>query len=416
VGCGVFKMLEANAELITARAGRSIEVVAVSARDRTRDRGIDLRGVAWHDDARSMTGDPAIDLVCELIGGEAGIAYELIEGALRQGKAVVTANKALLAHHGANLASLAEAHEGALFYEAAVAGGIPIVKSLREGLAGNRITRIAGILNGTCNYILTTMRETGRAFDDVLSEAQTLGYAEADPSFDVDGVDAAHKLALLASLAFGGKPQFDAIHVEGIRYVTPVDFAFAEEFGYRIKLIATARMLANGLEQRVHPAMVKQEAPLGQVEGVFNAVVTEGDFVDVAMQEGRGAGEGPTASAVVADIMDFARGLRMPVFGIPSASLADHALVPMAAHRGRYYCRLLVVDKPGVLADITAVFRDQVVSIEGLVQRARNPGQPVPIVLTSHDTEEAGMVAALTRIETLDAVVEKPCMIRIEPF
>ncbi len=416
VGCGTFSLLRDNRDLVTARAGRSITVAAVSARDKAKSRGLNLDDVRWVDHPVAMAADPEIDLVCELIGGEGGVALELTRAALKAGKAVVTANKALLAHHGSELASLAEQNGTTLGYEAAVAGGIPIVKSLREGLAGNRINRIAGILNGTCNYILTTMRETGRSFADVLGEAQQLGYAEADPSFDVDGIDAAHKLALLAALGFGSKPRFDAIHIEGIRNITPVDFAYAEEFGYRIKLIATARLTENGLEQRVHPAMIHKQAPLGQVEGVFNAVVTEGDQVGTTMHEGRGAGAGPTASAVVADIMDLARGLAIPVFGVPAASLDDWPIAPLTRHRGSYYCRLLVLDRPGVLADIAAIFRDLDVSIEGLIQRARNPDQPVPIVLTTHDTEEAGMQAALQQIETLDAVTETPCMIRIEAF
>ena len=266
----------------------------------------------------------------------------------------MTANKAMLAHHGAELAALAEESGAVLAFEAAVAGGIPIVQALREGLAANRIGRVVGILNGTCNYILTQMRETGRDFGAVLAEAQELGYAEADPSFDVDGIDAAHKLALLASLAFGGRPRFDAIHVEGIRHVSAEDIAFAGELGYRIKLLGVARMTAQGLEQRVHPCMVPADAPIAQVEGVFNGVVVEGDRVGQVMFEGRGAGAGPTASAVVADIVDIARGLRLPAFGVPARRLADHPIAPMAAHEGSYYIRLLVLDRPGVMADVSA--------------------------------------------------------------
>ena len=252
------------------------------------------------------------------------------------------------------------------------------------------------------------MRETGRDFDTVLTEAQALGYAEADPSFDVDGIDAAHKLALLASLAFGGVPQFDAIHIEGIRHVTALDIAFAEELGYRIKLLGLARMTEHGLEQRLHPSMVPVDAPIAQVEGVLNAVVVEGDDVDAVMHEGRGAGAGPTASAVVADIVDLARGLRLPVFGVPVQRLAEHTVAPMRQHVGRYYIRLMVVDRPGVLADISAVLRDHEVSIEALIQRSRNPGQGVPIVLTSHETTEASMTAALQQIAGLDSVGEPP--------
>jgi homoserine dehydrogenase len=414
VGAGTFRLLRDHASLLAGRAGRPLAVTAVSARDRGKGRELDLAGVRWHDDAQALALDPEVDLVCELIGGGDGVALELTRSALRHGKPVVTANKAMLAHHGAELALLAEGVGTQLRFEAAVAGGIPIVKSLREGLAANRILRVYGVLNGTCNFILTTMRETGREFADVLAEAQALGYAEADPAFDVDGIDAAHKLALLAALAFGGRPRFDAIHIEGIRHVSAMDIAFAEQLGYRIKLLGVARMTPAGLEQRVHPCMVPARSPIGQVEGVFNGVVVEGDQVGAVVHEGRGAGAGPTASAVVGDIVDLARGLALPTFGVPAAGLADHPIASMAAHAGSYYIRLMVVDQPGVLADISAVLRDHDVSIESLIQRGRNPGQAVPIVLTSHDTTEADMRGALERIGALAAVLEPPRMIRIE--
>ena len=414
VGCGTLSLIERKRELLALRCGREVIVTAVSSRDPHKDRGIDLAPYHWHDDARDLVQDDQVDLVVELIGGSEGIALDVCRSALQAGKPLVTANKALLAHHGAELAALAERKSVHLGYEAGVAGGIPIVKSLREGLAGNRISRVQGILNGTCNYILTAMRETGRDFETVLAEAQALGYAEADPSFDVDGIDAAHKLALLASLAFGGVPDFDAIHIEGIRHVSALDISFADELGYRIKLLGLARMTEHGLEQRMHPCMVPKAAPIAQVEGVLNAVVVEGDDVDAVMHEGRGAGAGPTASAVVADIMDIARGLRLPVFGVNADRLASCETAPMERHVGSYYIRLTVVDRPGVLADISAVLRDHAVSIEALIQRGRNPGQKVPIVLTSHETNEASMVAALGRISRLDAVIEEPRMIRIE--
>jgi len=414
VGVGTLRLIESRGDVLARRSGRRFEVKAVSARDRDRHRGVDLSDVRWHADARGLAADPEVDVVVELIGGEAGIALDLCRAALEAGKPVVTANKAMLAHHGAELARLAERAGVALAYEAAVAGGIPIVKSLREGLAGNGIARVSGILNGTCNFILTTMRETGRDFADVLAEAQALGYAEADPGIDVDGVDAAHKLALLAALAFGGVPRFDAIHMEGIRHVSALDIAFAEELGYRIKLLGTARMTEHGLEQRLHPAMVPVGAPIAMVDGVFNAVVVEGDEVGTVLHEGRGAGAGPTASAVVADLVDIARGLEVPVFGVPVERLADHRIAPAEAHEGSYYIRLMVVDRPGVLAQIAAVLRDHEVSIEALIQRARNPEQPVPIVLTSHETTEAAMTGALAAIGRLDSVLEPPRMIRIE--
>jgi homoserine dehydrogenase len=414
VGAATYRLLQGQAALLGQRTGRRLAVTAVSARDAGRSRGIDLAGVRWHDDARELAEDPEVDLVCELIGGSEGIAPDLVRAALRRGKSVVTANKAMLALHGDELARLAE-HAGAqLRYEAAVAGGIPIIRSLSQGLTANRILRVYGILNGTCNFILTTMRETGREFADVLAEAQSLGYAEADPAFDVDGIDAAHKLALLAALAFGGRPRFDAIHIEGIRHVSAMDIAFADQLGYRIKLLGVARMTAAGLEQRMHPCMVPASAPIAQVEGVFNGVVVEGDEVGAVVHEGRGAGAGPTASAVVGDIVDLARGTLLPTFGVPADALADHPIAPMSAHAGSYYIRLMVLDQPGVLADISAVLRDHEVSIESLIQRGRNPGQAVPIVLTSHDTTEARMCGALDRIAALPAVLEPPRMIRIE--
>jgi homoserine dehydrogenase len=414
VGAGTVALLGADPARLEQRAGRPIAVTAVSARSLGRDRGIDLSACRWVDDALELARADDVDVVVELIGGADGVALELTRAALAAGRPVVTANTAMLAHHGAELAAAAEANDTTLGFEAAVAGGIPIVKSLREGLAGNRVERVFGILNGTCNYILTVMRETGRDFADVLAEAQTLGYAEADPSFDVDGIDAAHKLALLAAIAFGGRPRFDAIHIEGIRHVSALDIEFAEELGYRIKLLGTARLTPGGLEQRLHPTMVRKTAPIARVDGVFNAVGVDAEPVGLVMHEGRGAGGGPTASAVVADLVDLARGQRLATFGVPSAALVDHPIAPMSAHQGAYYIRLMVLDQPGVLADVAAVLRDQDVSIEALIQRARNPNQPVPIVLTSHLTVEARMTAALAAIGALATIVEPPRMIRIE--
>ncbi|MEZ5825215.1 MAG: homoserine dehydrogenase [Geminicoccaceae bacterium] len=414
VGAATVDLIRRKGELLASRTGHRIEVTAVSARDRSRDRGCDLSGCRWHEDARELVADDTVDLVVELIGGSDGIALDVCRSALAAGKPLVTANKALLAHHGLEMAALAEEKGVHLGFEAAVAGGIPIVKSLREGLAANGIDKVQGILNGTCNYILSAMRESGRDFQEVLDEAQALGYAEADPSFDVDGIDAAHKLALLASLAYGGQPHFEAIHIEGIRHVSALDISFADELGYRIKLLGIARMTADGLEQRLHPCMVPKDAPIAQVEGVLNAVEVTGDDVDAVMHEGRGAGGGPTASAVVADIVDIARGVRLPVFGVPAERLADHPVAPMSKHRGCYYIRLMVLDRPGVLADVAAVLRDHDISIEALIQRGRNPGQQVPIVFTSHEAGEAAMVGALEAIGRLEAVIETPRMIRIE--
>jgi homoserine dehydrogenase len=361
-----------------------------------------------------MAADPDVDVVLELIGGADGVAKRVVEAAIAHGKHVVTANKALMALHGTAMASTAEAAGVTLAYEAAVAGGIPAIKFLREALAANSFTRIYGILNGTCNYILTTMRESGREFSDVLGEAQQLGYAEADPSFDVDGIDAAHKLAILAALAFGCEVNFAGVHVEGIRQVSALDIAYADELGYRIKLLGMARRVGDGLEQRVHPSMVREDAPIATVDGVFNAVVAEGDFVGSIMSEGRGAGAGPTASAVVADVIDIARGIRLPAFAVPAAKLQKIPSLQMERHEGAYYIRLMVLDQPGVIADISAALRDAEISVEALLQRGRAPGEAVPVVITTHDTTESRMTQALARIEQLDSVLEKPRMIRIE--
>jgi len=414
VGSAVLSLLRANGPVLAKRAGRRLQVVAVAARDRSRDRGVPLCGLSWHDDPRGLADVPEIDAVVELIGGADGIALDVIEATLAKGKPVVTANKALLAHHGARLAELAEANNATIGFEAAVAGGIPIVKTLREGLVGNRIERIYGILNGTCNYILSAMRQSGREFEDVLAEAQRLGYAEADPSFDIDGIDAAHKLALLAALAFGCQPNFAAVHTEGIRHVSPHDIAFADEMGYRIKLLGVARLTEFGLEQRVHPCMVRIGEPISEIEGVFNAVVADADQVGSTLYAGQGAGGPPTASAVVSDLCDLAKGVQTPVFAVPSSALSQPPAAPMERHVGAYYFRLMVVDRPGVLADVAACLRDHEVSIESLIQRARKPDEAVPIVLTTHQTTEDRLSGALAEIGELSTVLEPPRLIRIE--
>jgi homoserine dehydrogenase len=414
VGAGVLRLLRDNAEIISARAGQNIVVTAVSARDRGRDRGVSLDGMAWFDDPVALaTAD--VDVVVELIGGSEGPAKALAEATLAAGKGFVTANKALLAVHGAALAQSAEAAGLALGFEAAVAGGIPVIKSLREGLSANRITRVSGILNGTCNYILTVMREEKRDFADVLADAQALGYAEADPSFDIDGVDAAHKLAILAGLAFGGPVDFDAAHVEGIRRISALDIAFAEELGYRIKLLGIARRTEQGVELRVHPAMVPGKNLLAGVDGVFNAVLIDGDAAGQVFLQGRGAGAGPTASAVVADLVDIARGIRLPMFGVAGARLGATEKITISQHKGAYFLRLMVVDQPGVLAEVTAILRDHGISLESMLQHGRKPGEAVPIVFLTHETDEAAVAGALARIAALPAVLAPPALIRIEP-
>jgi len=416
VGTAVVKILQEKQDLVAERCGRKIDVVAVSARDRQKKRNVDITNLPWFDDAREMAVGPDLDLVVELIGGEDGVAKAVCENALAAGRHVVTANKALLAHHGMALAEEAEKVGVGLSYEAAVAGGIPIIKALREGFVGNHISSIYGILNGTCNYILTTMRETGRPFSDVLSEAQELGYAEADPTFDIDGTDTAHKLALLASVAFGAEVNFSAVHVEGIRRVTPADIEFSDELGFRIKLLGIARKNNTGIEQSVYPCMVSKDMPLAHIEGVFNAVVAVGDELGTGVLQGQGAGAKPTASAVIADIVDIARGRIYPSFSVPVTGLKAFNRISISERVGPYYVRLTVVDRPGVIADISAALRDEEVSVEALIQRGISEEGSVPVVLTLHETLEGAVQRALARIELLDSVVEPPCMIRIEQF
>jgi homoserine dehydrogenase len=414
VGAGLVKLLASQAALLEARCGRRVVVTAVAARDRHKKRDVDLSAYAWFDDPVEMAKSADADVVVELIGGADGPAKALTEAAFARKRHVVTANKAMLAHHGAALAAAAERAGVTIGYEAAVAGGIPIVKALREGLAGNKIERVYGILNGTCNYILTVMRESGDNFADVLADAQKKGYAEADPGLDVDGIDTAHKLAVLASLAFGTAVDFDAVSVAGIRSISPMDLEYAAELGFRIKLLAIGRRTPRGIEQRVHACMIPAETPLARVDGVFNAVMVDGDFAGNTVYVGRGAGQFPTASAVASDLVDLARGARSPAFGVPASKLAKLVVSPMAEHRGRYYIRLMVRDEPGVIADISAALRDERVSLESMLQRGRSETNAVPVVLTTHETVEAAMIRALERIGRLESVIEPPCMIRIE--
>ena len=414
VGGGVVRMVQQHGDLLATRCSRPMQITAISARDKSRDRGLDLGAFTWHDDPVDLARSDEIDVLVELIGGNEGPAKLAVEAAIANGKDVVTANKALIAHHGTALARTAEAQGVALNYEAAVAGGIPIVKAMREGLAGNSFSRVYGILNGTCNYILSAMRDSGRDFLDVLDEAQALGYAEADPAFDVDGVDAAHKLAILTSLAFGCPVNLDAVHIEGIRQVSAVDIEFATELGYRIKLLAIARLTAHGVEQRVHPCMVAEGTSIAHVDGVFNAVVAEGDFIDRVLFEGRGAGEGPTASAVLGDLVDIGRNIRLPAFSVPAEALQALQPAPMDSHVGPYYVRLSVLDRPGVIADISAILRDEHISIGSMLQHGRDPGEAVTVVLITHENEEAAMGRAMALIGGLEAVLEEPKIIRIE--
>ncbi len=418
VGGGVLDILARHRDLVAARAGCPIEVVAVSARSRGKDRGHDLSGLVWHDDPVQLASNSSVDVFVELIGGEAGPAKAAVEAALKAGKPVVTANKALLAHHGAALARLAEGQGVALNFEAAVAGGIPIVKAIREGLAGNRIGKLFGILNGTCNYILTKMADEGRSFADVLKEAQALGYAEADPTFDVGGFDTAHKLAVLTALAFGVEVNLAAINIEGIEKITLEDIRNASDMGYKIKLLGVAVAGPQGIEQRVHPTLIPKGSPVAETDGVFNAVVVKGDFVGDLMLEGRGAGAHPTASAVLSDIVDIARGNRRPVFGVPADDLRPYEPAPPKAHEGGFYVALTLLDKPGAVAAVARTLADEKISIESIVQRgtkgADTPRATAPFILITHNTVEQQMRTALERIETDGHVAGRPRMIRIE--
>lgn len=413
VGAGVVKLLQDNRDILRNRTGRPVDIIAVSARDKRKDRGVDLSGYEWIYPPEKLLETEDLDAVIELIGGEDGPAYELVRGALEKGIHVITANKALLAHHGYELAALAEENEACLAYEAAVAGGIPAIKALREGLAGNRISAVYGILNGTSNYILTRMRETGAAFEDILKEAQDKGYAEADPSFDIGGVDAAHKICLLAAAAFGIIPDFDAVQIGGIAGLTATDIRFADELGFKIKLLGTARAFEERILITVEPCLVPADTPLGAVDGVSNAVRIEGDFIESILLTGPGAGAGPTASAVVADIIDTARGRRRPVFGIPASLLKKAEIMAPGKTKDAHYVRLNVLDQPGVLADVAAILRDHNISIESLLQHGRDPGQPVPVVIMTHEGLHADMRKACDQIAALEASIDPPCLMRV---
>ncbi len=414
VGGGALTILRNQAKLLEIRCGRPLQIVAVSASNKNKKRDIDLSGLHWVDDTASLADDPDIDIIVESIGGTDGIARTLVEKALANGKSVVTANKALIAHHGVALAELAEKTGAVLAFEAAVAGGIPIIKTLRDGLAANRFSRVIGILNGTCNYILTNMWETSRSFEEVLKEAQALGYAESEPSFDVDGIDTAHKISILTSLAYGCAPSIDNVYIEGIRRISLRDMKFADELGYTIKLLGIAVQTATGIQQRVHPCMVGKNSMLGTVQGVYNAVLVEGDFVGRVFLEGRGAGANPTGSSVVADIMDIARNVKYKPFTLPIASLPHENFVGINSLRCSYYLRLSVIDKSGVLAEVTNIFKKHSISLRSFLQHSHAPNETVQLVLTTHETEESRMLAAINEVAELDFMRDHPYMIRIE--
>ena len=424
VGTSVVRLIERQREALEARCGRPIQVVAVTARSRSKRRDIDIRRFRWAADAVALATDPEIDVFVEVIGGESDPAKRAVEAALAAGKSVVTANKALLARHGVALAALAEQHHVALNFEAAVAGGIPIVKTLREGLVGNSLTRIYGILNGTCNYILTRMEQDNLSFAHSLEEAQRLGYAEANPSFDIEGHDTAQKLAILASLAFGTRVDPGAVYVEGIASITPEDLRAAADLGYRVKLLGVAVKTENGIEQRVHPTMVPKGSAIAQVMGVTNAVTVDADAVREITLVGPGAGGEATASAVVSDIADIARGVRTAPFGRPSARLAGVEKAPMQRHEGGYYIRMLAVDKPGTAARIATCFAEESISLESIMQRHFGPrplggedpsaARPVPVILITYATTEDAVRRALAKVEAERVIEGKPQLIRIE--
>lgn len=416
VGAETYRIITEESDFLKARSSANFNVVAVSAKSKDKKRDVDLTGVEWIADCRDIADIDNIDVVIELVGGSEGVAKELVEKAITNGKSVITANKALVATHGNNIGELVAKHDVMFGYEAAVAGGIPIIKTIREGLASNRLGKIYGILNGTCNYILSVMRETGQEFEDILADAQRLGYAEADPSFDVDGVDAAHKLAILSAIAFQTPINFSGVYVEGIRLISPIDIDFATELGYRIKLLGIGELLGNGLQQRVRPCLVPVNIPIAQVEDVFNAVAAEAEGLGTSLSYGRGAGAGPTSSAVLSDLLDFANNRRTSFLGTADSELVVRPIQELQKLSGSYYLRLQVYDRPGVLADLTAVFRDKGVSVEALLQRGRNPDGTVPVVLTTHETSEEAIQKSVAEFEKLENVVEKPCILPIENF
>jgi homoserine dehydrogenase len=424
VGTAVVQLLDRGRDKLTARCGRSIDVVAVSARSRSKKRGIDLKKLRWFADPAELAADPSIDVVVEVIGGEGNPAKHIVETALTAGKPVVTANKALLARHGYRLAALAERHRVALNFEASVGGGIPIVKTLREALNGSSFTRIYGILNGTCNYILSRMEQERLAFDECLRDAQRLGYAEADPSFDIEGHDTAQKLAILSSLAFGSKVDPAAIYVEGISSITLADLDAAAELGYRVKLLGVAVKTDAGIEQRVHPTMVPRESAIAQVMGVTNAVTVDAEGLAPITLVGPGAGGAATASAIVSDIADIARGVRTPPFGRPAARMTTVRKAPMQRHEGGYYIRLLARDRPGSAATIARRLAQQHISMESIVQRHEmsglatdqrgRSGEPVPVILITYATTEDAVRKALAAVRRDRVISGRPQVIRIE--
>jgi homoserine dehydrogenase len=412
VGVGVLKMIHKNAKIISLRTGRDIVVTAVSARSRSKDRGVDLSGFAWEDDPVALAKRDDVDIFVELMGGHEGPAKDATEAAVAAGKDVVTANKAMLALHGQSLALAAEAAGQVIRFEAAVAGGIPVVKALTEGLAGNKINRVLGVMNGSCNYILTRMENAGLSYAEVFAEANALGYLEADPNLDVGGIDAAHKLALLAAIAFGTEVDFDSVVLEGIGAVTIEDIHAVADMGYRVKLLGVAQMTGRGLEQRMTPCLVPASSPLGQLEGGTNMVILEGDDSGQIVLRGAGAGEGPTASAVMSDVLDLARGLRLKTFGQPATTLVK-AHPATTATPASFYLRLQLLDKPGALAKVAAVMGEAGVSIDRMRQYGHDAGK-APVLIVTHKTTRAAIDQVVLDFNQTQVVEAPPVALRIE--
>ncbi|WP_323036555.1 homoserine dehydrogenase [Pararhodobacter sp.] len=412
VGIGVVKIVQRHADLLALRAGRPVTIAAVSAHSRTKNRSADVSAYAWEDDAVALAARDDVDVVVELVGGDNGPAKALVEAALRNGKDVVTANKALLAHHGHALATLAERNGRALRFEAAVAGGIPVIKAMIEGMAGNQIRRVMGVMNGTCNYILTRMESAGLPYETVFDEAKQLGYLEADPNLDVGGIDAGHKLSILSAIAFGTKVDFDAVVLQGIGAISIDDIRLARDMGYSIKLLGVTQMTGRGLEQRMTPCLVPGTHPLGQLDGGTNMVVIEGDSVGQIVLRGAGAGEGPTASAVMADVMDIARGLSFPTFGQPVGSLTE-APAAAVSTGASWYLRMVLLDKPGALAKIATILGNVGVSIDRMRQYSHDNAH-APVLIVTHKASSDDIALAMEHFNQSGVVVGAPMALRIE--
>ena len=413
VGIGVVKIIQKHADLLAKRSGRQVSITAVSARDRMKNRDADLSGYRWESDPMTVATADDVDVYVELVGGDAGVARDTIEAALRSGKDVITANKALLAMHGQHLAQLAESLGRVIRFEAAVAGGIPVIKTMTESMAGNQINRVMGVMNGTCNYILTRMESAGLPYEAVFEEARQLGYLEADPNLDVGGIDAGHKLAILSSIAFGTQVSFGDVELEGIERISIDDIRRASDMGYRIKLLGIAQMTARGLEQRMSPCLVPADSPLGQLVGGTNMVVIEGDAVGQIVLRGAGAGEGPTASAVLSDIVEIARGVRLPVFGQPASDLKA-AQPARTAIPAAYYIRLELQDKPGALAKVATVLGDAGISIDRMRQYGQHSPASVPVLVVTHKTTPEAIDFAIEALPRTGVLVSDPVELRIE--